>query len=261
MGLEKISLILSRQTIYAKAEGVTITNIPIDQNTYNDASTFHKLIEDEKDVAKMRIPKHIGIIPDGNRRYSVKNGRAKNEGYAYGLEPGVKAVRMAKKYGVAEVTFYGFTVDNCRRPIAQVKSFQAACVQAVELMIAEGDVEVLVIGDSDSKFFPDALRKYLTPYVVGEPKIRVNFLVNYGWKWDLYGIAGGHVVNDLKSKAISRMDMIIRWGGMRRLSGFLPVQSVYSDFYVVDALWPDYQDEHFVDAIKWYQKQDVTLGG
>lgn len=57
------------------------------------------------------------------------------------------------------------------------------------------------------------------------------------------------------------MDLVIRWGGMRRLSGFLPVQSVYADFYVVDELWPDYKDEHIYNALDWYSKQDVTLGG
>jgi undecaprenyl diphosphate synthase len=48
---------------------------------------------------------------------------------------------------------------------------------------------------------------------------------------------------------------------MRRLSGFLPIQSVYADFYVVDQLWPDYTNQDFLDALSWYQKQDVTLGG
>ena len=48
---------------------------------------------------------------------------------------------------------------------------------------------------------------------------------------------------------------------MRRLSGFLPIQSVYSDFYVEDKMWPDYTDEDFEKALKWYEKQDVTLGG
>lgn len=215
----------------------------------------------EMDVEQVRIPRHVGIIPDGNRRWSVNQGWEKNKGYAHGLNPGVSAVRMAKKYGIKELTFYGFTTDNCRRPAAQVKSFQDACVKAVELTRIDGDVEILVVGDADSKFFPAELRSYLQPVVIGESKLRVNFLVNYSWKWDLKGIAGGHVAKDLQSKEISRMDMIIRWGGMRRLSGFLPVQSVYSDFYVVDDFWPDYQDEHFVDAIAWYQKQDVTLGG
>ena len=63
------------------------------------------------------------------------------------------------------------------------------------------------------------------------------------------------------SKEISRIDLIIRWGNMRRLSGMLPIQSVYADFYVVERLWPDYQDKDFDDAIVWYDQQDVTLGG
>ena len=57
------------------------------------------------------------------------------------------------------------------------------------------------------------------------------------------------------------MDMIIRWGGMRRLSGFLPIQSVYADFYVEDKLWPDFAPEDFQKALDWYGRQDVTLGG
>ena len=68
-------------------------------------------------------------------------------------------------------------------------------------------------------------------------------------------------MNYYNTSDISRVDLVIRWGGMRRLSGFLPVQSVYADFYVVDQLWPDYKDEHIYNAIDWYSKQDVTLGG
>ena len=55
--------------------------------------------------------------------------------------------------------------------------------------------------------------------------------------------------------------MVVRWGGGRRLSGFLPAQSVYADFFVVDDLWPDYRDGHFSAALAWYRQQDRTLGG
>ena len=55
--------------------------------------------------------------------------------------------------------------------------------------------------------------------------------------------------------------MIIRWGGRMRLSGFLPVQSVYSDMFVIEDMWPEYEEEHFERAINWYQNQDITLGG
>ncbi|MEG3071459.1 MAG: undecaprenyl diphosphate synthase family protein [Candidatus Syntrophopropionicum ammoniitolerans] len=68
-------------------------------------------------------------------------------------------------------------------------------------------------------------------------------------------------MNFIASKDISRIDLIVRWGDRRRLSGFLPVQSIYADFYVVEDLWPDFKPEHFYQALRWYEAQDVTLGG
>ena len=60
---------------------------------------------------------------------------------------------------------------------------------------------------------------------------------------------------------VSRVDGVIGRGGMRGVGGLLPGQSVYADFYVVDRLWPDFQPEDFHQALAWYQKQDITLGG
>jgi undecaprenyl diphosphate synthase len=69
------------------------------------------------------------------------------------------------------------------------------------------------------------------------------------------------VIKNLRSSGISRIDLIIRWGGWRRLSGFLPVQSVYADIFVVDEYWPDFKPDQFDTALKWYETQSVTLGG
>lgn len=202
-------------------------------------------------------PEHIGIIPDGNRRWAAAHSMEKQDGYEYGLEPGLKLLQRAKEYGIKEITYYGFTVDNCKRPREQVQAFKKACVKAVDMLTREG-ADLLVIGDSKSKSFPEELLPYTTRTPVHGGGIRVNILVNYGWKWDL-----SHMKKEGKpfSWDISRIDLIIRWGGMRRLSGFLPIQSVYSDFYVEEHLWPDYEDEDFFNALEWYDKQDVTLGG
>ena len=152
-----------------------------------------------------RIPKHIGIIPDGNRRWAKGSGLNKEDGYAYGLEPGLKLLRAARNYGIEESTYYGSYAGRSRQPVC------------------------------------------------GKERVRVNLLVNYGWKWDMK--------NGWASYEIPRIDMVIRWGGMCRLSGFLPLQTVYSDFYIVKDLWPDFQEKHFTDALQWYQEQDITLGG
>ena len=203
------------------------------------------------------IPKHIGIIPDGNRRWATEHGMEKKDGYQYGLLPGVKLLRMAKEHKIEELTYYGFTVDNCKRPTEQFASFQKACVDAVNLLKKEG-ADLLVIGNTKSKCFPKELLPYTQRTSINGGGIRLNFLVNYGWQWDL-----SHMQIDGKPNSydISRVDLLIRFGGMRRLSGFLPLQSVYSDFYVIDHYWPDYQDLDFLHALEWYAKQDVTLGG
>lgn len=218
----------------------------------------------------MRIPNHIGIIPDGNRRWSLLNGLSKEKGYAIGLDPGIQLFKLCKELGVKELTYYGFTMDNTKRPAVQTKSFTNACVKAVEMLAGE-DAELLVVGNTESAMFPKELIPFTKRKAFGKGGMKVNFLVNYGWDWDLNNISAGtsKMKKDLKSNIlcylnsydISRVDLIIRWGGMRRLSGFLPVQSIYSDFYIVDEFWPDFKPEHVYEALKWYDKQDVTLGG
>lgn len=189
----------------------------------------------------------------------------KHEGYRHGLAPGLELLHRARDAGVRELTYYGFTTDNCKRPKAQIQAFTKACVDAVELIAAE-PVSLLVTGDTETCSFPSALRPYTKRMDRNGGGIRVNFLVNYGWEWDLAGLDApgtnrAKIMDGLQSRDISRIDLVIRWGGMRRLSGLLPVQAVYADFYVVDSLWPDFQPSDFQGALEWYNRQDVTLGG
>ncbi len=215
----------------------------------------------------MRVPEHIGVIPDGNRRWSINKGFSKEKGYQHGLNPGLKLLKLCKKEGVKELTFYGFTMDNTKRPTYQTKAFQKACVDAVNLIATE-DISLLVIGNTETPMFPEELKPYTKDRVkIGSGGIRVNFLVNYGWQWDLNHLNNHQdqkkykIIPYLRSSDISRVDLIIRWGGRRRLSGFLPAQSIYADFYVIDDYWPDFKDEKFYEALNWYNEQDLTYGG
>ena len=213
----------------------------------------------------MRIPNHIGIIPDGNRRWAQAKGMTKEKGYDSGIDPGLKLFKLCQKMGVKELTYYGFTADNTKRPSEQRKAFTEACINAVKVLANE-DAELLVIGNDSSPMFPKELLPYTTRRTFGKGGIKLNFLVNYGWEWDLNHIKTStsskkNIIHDIKSNDISRVDLIIRWGGRRRLSGFLPVQSIYADFYVIDDYWPDFKDEHFFNALDWYNEQDITLGG
>jgi undecaprenyl diphosphate synthase len=199
----------------------------------------------------MRIPKHIGIIPDGNRRWAQENGLAKENGYRHGISPGMELFHLCQELGVKEMTFYGFTVDNTKRPSAQRISFSDACVKAVEALSRE-NAELLVLGNTQSPMFPEELLPYTRRQTFGNGGMKINFLVNYSYEWDLKCNA---------SAGVSRIDLIIRWGGRSRLSGFLPLQSAYADLYVIDAYWPDFTPQHVHDALSWYSRQDITLGG
>jgi len=213
----------------------------------------------------MRIPNHIGIIPDGNRRWAVDKGMTKERGYALGLDPGLILFKLCKDAGVKEITYYGFTTDNTKRPANQREAFTEACINAVE-MLSKEDASLLVVGNTDSPMFPKKLLPYTKRQTFGKGGIKVNFLVNYGWEWDLKNLKMGDnsrkkIMSSIKSYDVSRVDLIIRWGGRRRLSGFLPVQSIYSDFYIIEDYWPDFKAEHFSEALSWYNTQDITLGG
>lgn len=215
-----------------------------------------------------RIPNHIGIIPDGNRRWAEGQGMTKDRGYDFGIAPGLQLYHLCLALGVKELTFYGFTQDNTKRPEAQKDAFKKACIDAVR-NLARHDASLRVIGDSSSASFPKELLQFTERVTFGRGLIKINFLVNYGWQWDLrHGLAkttkksGKRAIQAaIASSDVSRLDLIIRWGGRRRLSGFLPVQSIYSDFYIIDDYWPDFKAEHFFEALRWYENQDVTLGG
>jgi undecaprenyl diphosphate synthase len=214
----------------------------------------------------MRLPNHVGIIPDGNRRWAEANGLSKIQGWDHGLQPGIELFRLIQQMGIPEVTYYGFTMENARRPAAQRNAIIDCCIQAVDLLSKE-DAELLIVGKSDTTLFPEALRPFVnTPHVFNKGGTRANFLVNYGWEWDLNQLKKSDpknpgVINNLRSSGISKIDLIIRWGGWCRLSGFLPVQSIYSDIYIIDEYWPDFKPEHLDKALQWYAKQSITLGG
>lgn len=213
----------------------------------------------------MRIPNHIGVIPDGNRRWAQSNGMSKEKGYNSGLDPGLALFRQCQEIGIKELTYYGFTTDNTKRATIQRLAFTKACIRAVKLLSNE-NASLLVVGNTDSPMFPKELLPYTKRSQFGNGSMKVNFLVNYGWEWDLNSLKiaetnNKNIANHIKSNDISRLDLIIRWGGRRRLSGFLPVQSIYADFYVLDDYWPDFKPKHLDEALQWYNTQDITLGG
>lgn len=222
----------------------------------------------QRSVELTRIPRHVGVIPDGNRRWADARGLARADGYFPGVDRGLHFLEVCRGLGIEEVSVYGFTKENVRRPAEQVAVFRRACTE-FGLKAIERGVALRALGDTRSPVFPEALLPYAERRSAGD--LRMNLLVNYGWQWDLAwgseqasktrNFSSSQAPLALASADIPRVDLVVRWGGRRRLSGFLPVQCAYADFYVIDTLWPEATPEEFLDALAWYEEQDSTLGG
>jgi undecaprenyl diphosphate synthase len=214
-----------------------------------------------------RVPAHLGIIPDGNRRWASARGLSKADGYWHGIEPAKRMFEAVWDLGIQEVSTYVFTQENTHRPREQIEAFKGAFLEFLE-WVQGRDVSLLVVGDTTSRMFPRELASLTVPEDDRASRRRLNLLVNYSWRWDVGEVGKaplpsgrGVVLGSIGSRHVSRIDLIVRWGGRNRLSGFLPLQSAYADIYKVDALWPDATVDELHGALEWYGWQDVTLGG
>lgn len=204
-----------------------------------------------------RMPKHIGIIPDGNRRWADQRSLPRGRGYLPGVDAAFRILAEIKSMNIEEVSVYGFTKENVHRPSEQRIAFQEACVEAVR-RLSFMNAELRVIGDSNTPMFPSELMPYVDRKILGTGGIKINLLINYSWKWDVDVL---RETGRLGSYDVSPIDLIVRWGGRSRLSGFLPIQSAYSDICVLENLWPDSMGDDIHKALEWYQWQDPTRGG
>jgi undecaprenyl diphosphate synthase len=130
------------------------------------------------------IPRHVGLIPDGNRRWAVKRGFSKESGYFPGVAAGLDLYDKFCDIGVEEVSVYGFTKDNTKRPPPEVSMFKRAVVEIAQALYSRG-AALLVVGDCRSKHFPVELKQFTTRKGSG---LKINLLANYGWDWDLQGL-------------------------------------------------------------------------
>ena len=182
---------------------------------------------------------------------------------------------MCRQLGIEEMSFYGFTVDNTKRPSAQRQAFTKACVAAVEELSKE-DASLLVLGNTQSPMFPPELLPYTRRHDFGAGGMKINFLVNYSWEWDMGfkteksgtdSAASGMIGPVLKTAEVSRIDLVIRWGGRRRLSGFLPVQfiRIYMWWMITGlisekSMWRMRLNGILARTLHWEVKKDRSVG-
>lgn len=205
---------------------------------------------------------HIAFIMDGNGRWAVKRGLSREMGHVEGAKTFRRVAEYCFKGGIDTVTVYAFSTENWKRPKSEVNAIMNLLSlylkQGIREM-AEDNIRVTFLGDKTP--FTDKLRSLMEELEESSKnnKYRLNVAMNYGGRAEIV-----EAVNRLSKRGVTQFteelieselytagqtdpDLIVRSAGELRLSNFLTWQSVYSEFYFTDTLWPDL-DENDVDA-------------
>ncbi len=234
------------------------------------------------------LPRHIGIIMDGNRRFARAAGVDLEAGHDFGATKAREVLDWCLELGIRHVTLWGFSTENRgRKPEEVAHLHRIFGQQAKELLTDErihaNRVRVRVIGDIED--FPEEAKDALRAMeeATGDyDGMQVNVALGYGGREEIVaavrnllaekaaaGEGLAEAAGDLSAEAIGRHlytagspdpDFVIRTSGEVRLSGFLLWQSAYSEFYFCDAFWPEFRRLDFLRAVRSFQARERRFG-
>lgn len=225
------------------------------------------------------IPKHIAIIMDGNGRWAKEKGKLRVEGHKKGAENIEKIIDYSIKLGVKYLTVYAFSTENWKRPEAEVKALMklfAKYLDDKKEELRKQGVKLLVTGTEEN--IPNKLLKKIRDteeYLSDCDQITFNIAFNYGGRKEIVdGInkilkenRGNKEINEEEFKKymyrpeIPDPELVIRTSGEFRVSNFLLWEIAYSEFYVTNVYWPDFDEREYDLAIASYNKRDRRFGG
>lgn len=234
------------------------------------------------DIDYNNLPEHIAIIMDGNGRYATMRGLSRTEGHKAGAEVLHKISEFAGEIGIKYLTVYAFSTENWKRPFEEVQGIMkllAHYLSKWEYYLGGNDARIRVIGDISS--FDKTLQKTIR-FVEKQTEKRkglcINIALGYGGRDEIVNSVKKVAelyknseisLDDINEKMISDNlytyympdpDLIIRPGGEKRISNFLLWQAAYSEFVWMDVLWPEFTDEHLLEAISIYQQRNRRFG-
>lgn len=222
------------------------------------------------------LPRHLGIIMDGNGRWAKKRALPRTAGHKVGADVFKKISKACGRIGIKEVTFYAFSTENWKRPKEEVETlmrlFYDYLIDAKNDLQVSGDLRVRFIGEQEG-MHPKLLElmRDAEKETASRSGTLINVAVNYGGRQEIVSavnrlIAQGE--SSITEEDISSMlyttpdcDLIIRPSGEERLSNFLLWQSAYSEFWYSDVLWPDFTEKDLHQALFDFEKRNRRFGG
>jgi undecaprenyl diphosphate synthase len=234
-------------------------------------------------VSAKNLPKHVGIILDGNGRWAEARALPRTEGHRIGAEAVRRVVRASRRLGLDVLTLYSFSVQNWTRPMEEVDALMHLLH---EFLVTERDeilsngIRLTAIGEPERLpgFVRDALVE-LREASKHNDKMVLCLALSYGGREEILAAAralvrratdGDPTLNGIDEATFRSLlpsvgpgdpDLIIRTGGELRLSNFLLWGSAYAELYFTHKLWPDFGEEDLYAAIEDYQKRERRFGG
>ena len=237
-------------------------------------------------VRSGRIPEHIGVILDGNRRWATQRALPRRAGHRFGADKVDDLVQWCLDLNVRTVTLYAFSTENFSRPQAEVQELMRVFEDKLKSLacderIRKNQVHIRLIGRLH--LLPEstqALARAVEEQTRGYDRHYLNIALAYGGRAEIVDAAkriaeeakaGTLSIDQIDEAAITNRlytshlpkpepDLIIRTSGEERLSGFLLWQAAYSELCFIDVFWPDFRRIDLWRAIRLYQQRDVRRG-
>lgn len=231
-----------------------------------------------------RLPRHIGVILDGNRRWAKAFGSPAAEGHRAGADKVLDFLAWADEVGTEVVTLWLLSTDNLSREPAEVEQLLEIIAVLVEQLVALGAYRVKIVGDMSllSGDFAERVTTLATQTEHLGEAMQVNVAVGYGGRQELVDafkgvlneavdngssleeVAASLTVEDITAHLYTRgqpdPDLIIRTSGEQRLSGFLLWQSAHSEYYFCETFWPDFRKVDFLRALRSFSQRERRHG-
>jgi undecaprenyl diphosphate synthase len=226
-----------------------------------------------------RLPAHVAIIMDGNGRWAAQRELPRVEGHRAGIDAVRDVVETSARLGVPVLTLYAFSVENWKRPRAEVSTLMTLLKRYLRLeleTLLKNDIRFNVIGRGEE--LAPGVREELalaTKKTAGNAGMRFNIALNYGGRAEIVdavrrlvqaGVAPATIDEQRFSDYLYTAgqpdpDLLIRTSGEMRVSNFLLWQIAYAEIWFTDTLWPDFRCRHLLEAVVAYQKRDRRYGG
>ena len=234
-------------------------------------------------IDRQKVPEHVAIIMDGNGRWATKKGLPRSFGHKQGVSVLKEIIKVSKNLGCKVLTVYAFSTENWTRPTKEVDfliNLFSEVLQNEIKKIHEESTKIKFIGDLTP--FPENLKKIISSsesLTKNNNEFLFNVCVNYGGRQEIVKVAkelalkssSGEIKpseideevfnSELLSRGINDPELLIRTSGERRLSNFLLWQLAYSEIYISDVLWPEFNEYEFLKAIIDYQSRNRRFGG